>query len=216
MTLYGRTELITCAWSLSVPYDLGANLCLYVSVSVCVSHFPLKWKFEYIWVEHSATLFRVEKNVTWQNALYTIDDHSMKAHNRFGAILLNACMYFFPSPSSSSSPFAIFALSLSLAALFSHLILKCLVFKRPFFKSIPLNCVKTTMIKWLCVQHKQNGKIPTAKKYVGTLLIGWALLRFTADFYQFQESSNKSDRKIEMHSSKIMHKTVLLHTHVHI
>lgn len=115
---------------------------------------------------------------------------------------------------------------------FLHLILKCLVFKRPFFKSIPLNCVKTTMIKWLCVQHKQNGKIPKAKiknthkigvcvrvhQWEYTLEPYWLDESFKVyrHFYQFQESSNKSDRKIEMHSSKIMHKTVFQCRRIHI
>lgn len=169
----GRAHYVRMEFERDVLCDLGANLRL------CVSHFPLKWKFEYtfesrIWL-HFCFESRVKRDLAHWTP-YTIDDHSMKAHNRFGAmILLNVCMHFFPS------------FSASIFALFCHLI--CLDFKRPFFRKHPFKlCVKTTMIKWLCVQHKQNGKIPREKntklvcacvsmeKYVGTLLIGWALL----------------------------------------
>lgn len=154
--------------------DLGANLRL------CVSHFPLKWKFEYtfesrIWL-HFCFESRVKRDLAHWTP-YTIDDHSMKAHNRFGAmILLNVCMHFF-------RPFL-------LPSLLSFAIWFVWIFKGRFFKSIPLNCVwkqpwssgfvcninKTEKFQEKKIQNWFVRACVSMEKYVGTLLIGWALL----------------------------------------
>ena len=112
-------------------------------VCVSLSYFPLKMEI------------RIQFSLSWEkrDLTYTIDDHSMKAYKSFWYDPFK-CIYFSLSHSFLFHFCSLFTFHL-----------KCLVFKRLFFKSIPLNCVKITMIKWLCVQHKQNGKIPTEKKY---------------------------------------------------